>query len=130
LVIEFENLFEMEKKYDLEERLVRFAGECIKFCSTLGNSFAENHLKGQLIRSACGACLNYGEAQGAESKKDFIHKNGIVLKELKESRSTLKILIYSELGDPVRRSQLLQESEELCAIFGRIITSARKSLDK
>jgi four helix bundle protein len=118
----------MEKKYDLEERLVRFAGESIKFCSTLGSSFAENHLKGQLIRSATGACLNYGEAQGAESKKDFIHKNGIVLKELKESRSTLKILAYSELGDSQSRSQLLQECEELCAIFGRIITSARKSL--
>lgn len=118
----------MEKRYDLEERLVRFAGECIKFCNTLGNSFAENHLKGQLIRSACGACLNYGEAQGAESKKDFIHKNGIVLKELKESRSTLKILRYSELGDPEKRAELLVEAEELCAIFGRIITSARKNL--
>ncbi|GMQ24555.1 four helix bundle protein [Algoriphagus sp. oki45] len=118
----------MEKRYDLEERLVRFAGECIKFCNTLGNSFAENHLKGQLIRSACGACLNYGEAQGAESKKDFIHKNGIILKELKESRSTLKILRYSELGDPEKRDGLLVEAEELCAIFGRIITSARKSL--
>ncbi|WP_111672867.1 four helix bundle protein [Algoriphagus litoralis] len=118
----------MEKRYDLEERLVQFAGECIKFCNSLGSTFAENHLKGQLIRSACGACLNYGEAQGAESKKDFIHKNGIVLKELKESRSTLKILAYSELGDPQMRAELLVEVEELCAIFGRIITSARKSL--
>lgn len=118
----------MEKRYDLEERLVRFAGECIKFSNSLGNSFAENHLKGQLIRSATGACLNYGEAQGAESKKDFIHKNGIVLKELKESRSTLKILVYSEFGDPVMRTELLKEAEELCAIFGRIITSARKTL--
>ena len=118
----------MERRYDLEERLVRFAGECIKFCNSLGNSFAENHLKGQLIRSACGACMNYGEAQGAESKKDFVHKNGIVLKELKESRSALKILAYSELGDPVMRAELLNEAEELCAIFGRIITSARKNL--
>lgn len=118
----------MDKRYDLEERLVRFAGECIKYCNTLGNTFAENHLKGQVIRSTCGACLNYGEAQGAESKKDFIHKNGIVLKELKESRSTLKILAYSELGDFQIRTELLKESEELSAIFGRIITSARKNL--
>lgn len=118
----------MDKRYDLEERLVKFAGDCIKYCNTLGNTFAENHLKGQLISSACGACLNYGEAQGAESKKDFIHKNGIVLKELKESRSTLKILAYSELGDPLIRTGLLNESEELSAIFGRIITSARKNL--
>ena len=40
----------MDKKYDLEERLVRFAGECIKFCNTLGSAFEENHLKGLLIR--------------------------------------------------------------------------------
>lgn len=120
----------MDKKYDLEERLVKFAGECIKYSNTLGSTFAENHLKGQLIRSSCGACLNHGEAQGAESKKDFIHKNGILLKELKESRSTLKILAYSELGDPLIGTDLLKEAEELSAIFGRIITSARKSLDQ
>jgi four helix bundle protein len=118
----------MDKRYDLEERLVKFAGGCIKYCITLANTFSENHLKGQFIRSASGACLNYGEAQGAESKKDFFHKNGIVLKELKGSRSTLKILAYSELGDPQIRTELLKESEELSAIFGRIITSARKNL--
>ena len=120
----------MDKKYDLEERLVGFSGECIKFCNTLGNAFTENHLKGQLIRSSCGACLDYGEAQGAESKKDFIHKNGIVLKALKESRSTLKILAYAEFGDVLIRTDLLKEAEELSAIFGRIITSARKSITK
>lgn len=118
----------MDKRYDLEERLVKFAGDWIKYCNTLANTFSEYHLKGQFIRSACGACLNYGEAQGAESKKDFIHKNGIVLKELKESRSTLKILAYSELGDPQIRTELLKESEELSAIFGGIITGARKNL--
>ncbi len=120
----------MDKRYDLEDRLVRFAGECIKYCNSFGDTFAENHLKGQLIRSSCGACLNYGEAQGAESKRDFIHKNGIVLKELKESRSTLKILAYSELEDALIRTGLLNEAEELSAIFGRIITSARKSLNQ
>jgi four helix bundle protein len=98
----------MEKKFDQEDRLVRFAGECIRFCNSLGNVFAEKHLSGQLIRSSTGACLIYGEAQGAESKKDFIHKNGIVLKELKESRSTLKILKYSELGNDELRDFLLK----------------------
>lgn len=118
----------MDKKYDLEERLVRFAGETIKFCNSLGDTFAEIHLRNQLIRSATGACLNYGEAQGAESKKDFVHKNGIVLKELKESRSTLKILTYSEFGDAILRSVLLKESEELCAIFGKIIFNTKKNM--
>lgn len=120
----------MERRFDLEDRLVRFAGECIKFCNSMGNSFAEKHLSGQLIRSSSGACLNYGEAQGAESKKDFIHKNGIVLKELKESRSTLKILNYSKLGGEEMREFLSKESEELCAIFARIILSTRRNMNE
>jgi len=120
----------MEKKYDLEDGLVRFAGETIKFCNTLGNTFAENHLRNQLIRSSTGACLNYGEAQGAESKKDFTHKNGIVLKELKESRSTLKILAYSEFGNPSTRAMIFKESEELCAIFGKIIISTKQKMNE
>jgi len=115
-------------KYDLEDRLVRFAGESINFCNSSGNTFAENHLKNQLIRSSTGACLNYGEAQGAESKRDFIHKNGIVLKELKECRSSLKILTYSQFGNIPRRENLLKESEELCAIFASIILKRRKNL--
>ena len=120
----------MEKRFDLEERLVRFAGECIKFCNSFGNTFAEKHLSGQLIRSSTGACLNYGEAHAAESKRDFIHKNGIVLKELKESRSTLKISKYSELGNIELRTFLLQESEELCAIFAKIILSTKRNLNE
>ena len=107
---------------------MRFAGECIKFCNSLENSFAEKHLSGQLIRSSTGACLNYGEAQGAERKKDFIHKNGIVLKELKESRSTLKILKYSVLGGEELRELLLKESDELCAIFAKIVLSTRHNM--
>ena len=118
----------MDNRYDLEDRLVRFAGETIKFCNSLGDTFAELHLRNQLIRSASGACLNYGEAQGAESKKDFVHKNGIVLKELKESRSTLKILTYSKFGETIHRNVLLKESEELCAIFGKIIFNTRKNM--
>lgn len=118
----------MERKYDLEERLVRFSGETIKFSNSLADSFAETHLRNQLIRSSTGACLNYGEAQGAESKRDFVHKNGIVLKELKESRSTLKILTYSEFGDAVQRTSLLKESEELCAIFAKIIFNTKKNM--
>jgi four helix bundle protein len=87
-------------------------------------------LKNQLIRSSTGACLNYGEAQGAESKRDFIHKSGIVLKELKESRSTFKILIYSDFGDSNPRNLVFKESEELCAIFGKIILTTKQKMNE
>lgn len=115
-------------KFDLEERLVKFAGESIIYCNSLGSSFAENHLCNQLIRSSTGACLNYEEAQGAESKKDFIHKNGIVLKELKESRASLKIQAYAKIGNLFNREILLKEVEELCAIFASIIAKTKRNM--
>ncbi|WP_373397450.1 four helix bundle protein [Algoriphagus halophilus] len=120
----------MERKFDLEDRLVRFAGESIHYCNSLGPTFAENHLCNQLIRSSTGACLNYGEAQGAESKKDFIHKNGIVLKELKESRASLKIQTYAQIGDTLKREILLKEAEELCAIFASIISKTKRNMNQ
>lgn len=67
-----------EKKYDIEDRLVGFAGEVILFLNSLPDDRAGVNLAGQLTRSATSTALNYGEAQGAESTKDQIHKLSLV----------------------------------------------------
>ena len=72
-------------KHDLEERLIDFAVTIVEIAETMPDSKAANHLAGQLLRSGTSPALNYGEAQSAESRKDFIHKIKIVLKELRES---------------------------------------------
>lgn len=118
----------MERKYDLEERLVLFAANVIQFCNTVPNDFAGTHLKGQLIRAACSPALNYGEAQGAESKKDFIHKMSISLKELKESRTCIKILAAIQYGDLDKSKAIHKECGELIAIFASIIISTRRNM--
>jgi len=69
-------------KFKLEERLIDFAANIILFTNHVDKSYAGNHLVGQIVRSSTSPALNYGEAQSAESKKDFIHKMGICLKEL------------------------------------------------
>ena len=79
-------------KYDLEERLVSFAVRIIDVAESLPKTRAGNHLAGQLIRSGTSPAFNYGEAQAAESKDDFIHKMKVVLKELKETRVCLTII--------------------------------------
>ncbi len=86
-----------EVEFDLEERLVDFAARCIKVAQSLPRSFSGQHLSGQLTRSGTSPALNYGEAQGAESRKDFIHKMRVCLKELRETRICLKIIIRSEM---------------------------------
>ncbi len=77
---------EKKKKYDLQERLVTFSALVISNTNKLKKSFATDHLSKQLIRSVTSSALNYGEAQGAESRKDFVHKMKICLKELRESQ--------------------------------------------
>lgn len=116
----------MYKKFDLEERLIDFAVQCIKLFKKVEKNYALDHLSKQLIRSATGAALNYGEVQGAESNKDFIHKMGIVLKELKESRVNLKIQIRAGLLEEIKNAEkTLNECKELVAIFSKSIQTAR-----
>lgn len=81
------------KPNNLELRLIAFAISVANFNETLPNSKSANHLGNQLLRSGTSPALNYGEARGAESKKDFIHKMKICLKELRESHNCLRILL-------------------------------------
>lgn len=118
----------IRKKYDLEDRLVKFAGEVILFLNNLPNDRAANNLNNQLVRSSTSAALNFGESQGAESPRDKIHKMGIVLKELKESRVALKILTYIDYGAYEKRNDLLKECGELIAIIATIIKNKRQEM--
>jgi len=116
------------KRFDLEERLIKFAAIIIKLAETLPNSPIGNHMKGQICRSGTSPALNYGEAQSAESKKDFIHKMSICLKELRETFVALKIIKYSGLTEIL---DLLEEccieNNELISIFVKSIETAKNN---
>jgi four helix bundle protein len=116
------------RKYDLEDRLVDFACRMIDVIEALPNSRTGNYLAGQLIKSCHSPALNYGEVQGAESRSDFIHKLRICQKELKECRAGLKIIIRKELIKPIEKlSGIFRETEELIAIIGKSIDTAKKN---
>ncbi len=118
-----------KKKYDLEDRLIDFAVLVIKIAEKIGNTVAGKHLGENLIRSGTSPALNYGEAQGAESRKDFIHKMKICLKELRETRVGLKII--NKLPFEQVKSLLdeaLPENEELISIFFKSIETAQSNL--
>ena len=91
------------RKYDLEDRLVEYTCRMIDVVEALPNSRAGNYIAGQLVRSCHSPAFNYGEAQAAESMNDFIHKLGLVLKELKECRTALKIIMKKELIKPLAK---------------------------
>lgn len=104
---------EERKKFDLEDRLVAFAAEAILFCKDLLRDMSGEYYGNQLLRSAGSAALNFGEAQGTNTVKDYINKASISLKELKESRVNLKILQKVNYGDGLKRNHMLEELEEL-----------------
>jgi four helix bundle protein len=120
-----------ERVYDLEDRLVEFASRIVDVVEALPNTRAGNYIAGQLIRCGLAPALLYGEAQGAESRDDFIHKMKIVLKELKETRVCLKIIIKKEMIKPVNRlNELRKECEELIKIISKSIETAKQSNKK
>jgi four helix bundle protein len=77
--------------------LIDFAVSVIKFADKLPNSKIGVHIQGQIVRSGSSPAPNYGEAQSAESKQDFIHNIKICLKELRETKIWLKIIKRAEL---------------------------------
>ena len=119
------------KEYDLEERLIDFAVRIIRLADSLPKSKVGRHISAQLIRSGTSPAPNYGEAQSAESRADFIHKMKICLKELRETRVWLLIIVRAKLIKPVSKlDSLIQESNELISIFVTSIRTAKRGNKK
>ena len=116
------------RKYDLEERLISYTCRVIDIIETLPPSKAGTYIAGQLVRCCHSPSFNYGEAQAAESTRDFIHKMSIILKELKECRVALKIIRKKEMIMPVKKlDNIDEETEELIAIFAKCIITAKEN---
>ncbi len=114
-------------KYDLEERLIKFSVLIIEIVNRAPKSLAAKTLSGQLIRSGLSVSLNYGEAQSAESSKDFIHKLKIILKELRETHINLKITMRSKSHtneDQIQKA--INECNELISIFVKSVKTVQE----
>ena len=109
-------------KYDLSDRLINFSVSIIEVVKHLPPDRIGNPLGQQLFRSGTSPALNYGEALGAESRKDFIHKLKIVLKELRETLICLRIL--SRISYIESKTLSANECNELIAIFAKSLKTA------
>jgi four helix bundle protein len=113
-------------KYNLEDRLVKFACMCLDVCDLLPNSKAGQNLEHQLSRSGTAPALLYGEAQAAESRNDFIHKMKIALKELRESRVNLRIIKEKPIASNEKIDSTFKEVNELVAIFPPVLKQQKR----
>jgi len=116
--------------YDLEDRLIEFAVGIIRMAESLPKTEVGKHIAGQILRSGTSPAPNYGEAQGAESRSDFIHKMRVCLKELRETKVWLRMIERAVLIDSTKLHPLLRESDELVAIFTTSIKTAREKGEK
>ena len=117
--------------FDLQDRLIDFAVRIIKLSNALPETRAGKHICAQILRSGTSPAPNYGEAQSAESKADFIHKLKIALKELRETEIWLKIIVRSGLIQPLESlAPLLKETDELIAILFKSVKTAGKQKER
>ena len=112
-------------KYDLENRLIEFTNNVISFTEVQPQRYAVKVLTGQLLRSCTSPALNYGEAQAAESKQDFLHKMKICLKELREAHVALRILEKRPYVNHEMVAKLIDESDQLIRIFVKSIATSQ-----
>ncbi len=117
--------------FDLEQRLIDFAVRIIRIAESLPKTKAGNHVAGQLIRCGTSPAPNYGEAQSAESRSDFIHKMKVCLKELRETKVWLIMIVRANLLKS--KSNLepdINENDELISIFMASIKTAKQNKRK
>ena len=107
----------------LQERLIDFAVRIINLSARLPKTAAGKHIAGQVLRSGTSSAANYGEARGAESHADFVHKLGIVLKELNETLIWLCVIERSRMLKPELLTGLVDENR----VLGRIFTASLKT---
>src|SRR5437660_7517229 len=114
--------------YDLEDRLLEFAPNIIELTESLPNTRAGNHVAGQLLRCGTSSLSNHGAVEAAESRRDFLHKLRICLKELRETKRRLRLVgRVKKLGSPANFTTSINDIEQLIQIIVASIRTAERN---
>ena len=116
---------DQSKADDLQRRLIAFGADIIALSSKLHSTRQGRHISGQILSSGTATAANYGEARRAESRSDFVHKLGIVLKELYETAIWLEMISNSSLLPAEQIVAIVAENRELSKIITASVKTAR-----
>jgi four helix bundle protein len=114
------------EKVDIHDRTFDFAVKIIEFCRTLDNKPSNWVLSKQLAKSGTSVGANVEEAQGAQSKPDFVAKMSIALKESRETNFWLRVIKKSNASNSELLTFLINESNEIMKILATIIKNSRQ----
>ena len=115
------------KAFDLDERFINYSVEVIRFTENLPKTNTGLYFSDQIMRAVASAALNYSESQSAESRKDFIHKIKVSLKELREAYSGLRIVMRLSKNPSDKIDWIIKEGNELISILVKSVKTARKN---
>ena len=115
---------------ELSDRVLDFAARIGKLVDALPDTRMGRHVAGQLVRSGTSPAPNYAEACGAESRKDFVHKLSICLKELRESHCWLQLVVKSSLLPESELADITDECGQLINIFAKSIVTAKANASR
>ncbi|MFZ9387426.1 MAG: four helix bundle protein [Chitinophagaceae bacterium] len=104
---------------------MRFSSVAIDLAESLPKSYAGNYVACQLIRSSTSPVLNYGEAQAAESRNDFIHKMKICLRDLRETYVCLQLIKLKKWTPNEAIDPVFWENNELFSVFVSSLKTAQ-----
>ena len=110
---------------ELAERLLDLAVRVGKVVNALPATRLGRHIAAQLVRSGTSPAPNYEEGCAAESRADFVHKLAICLKELRESRFWIRLIVKSRLLPEAKMSVLLDERNQLCKVIAQSLVTAK-----
>lgn len=96
-------------------------------CNSLPATRLGKHVTGQLVRCGTAPAPLYAEANAAESRRDFIHKLGLCLKELRETMTWLRYIQRLGFGDPTAIDESIEETDRAIAIVHTSIRTAKKN---
>jgi four helix bundle protein len=113
----------------LERRFITFAATILDLSAKLPKTPQGRHICNQILRSGTASAANYGEARGAESRADFVHKLRVVFKELNETTIWLEIIAMGSLLPADATAKIVAENRELCRVIAASIKTARASLE-
>ena len=119
--------YSTRSKYNLEERLLEFTASIVRLADSLPDTKAGNHIAGQLLRCGTSPLANHGEVEAAESRKDFLHKLRICLKELRETWRWLRLIGRLEMSQDNQLRVALTEVEELIRIFAASVRTTERN---
>ncbi len=111
--------------HDVSERLLQYGVRVINVVESLPKTLVGRRIGDQLLRSGASVGAHYEEAQGAESREDFVHKLQIALKELRESNYWLRLLVKACKIPADRLSGLVDESNQLRAMLSKAVATTK-----